>query len=148
MENVMNAASVVKELSWEEKVAQLLMPSLHPGRFFADEEYKEHCFELVRSGVGGFCVFQGTLEEAERAVIELQAAADVPLIFSADFEHGLPMRLEGGTDFPHAMAITKAHDVSLTEKIARSIAKEMKAIGIHWNFAPVHCATILPYTWR
>jgi len=88
-------------------------------------------------GVGGFCVFQGELEETALILAELQAQADIPLLFSADYEHGLPMRLEGGTDFPHAMALGKQGDSSLTKRVAQAIAKEAKGIGIHWNFAPV-----------
>ncbi|MFM8472901.1 MAG: glycoside hydrolase family 3 protein, partial [Candidatus Kapaibacterium sp.] len=117
--------------------AQLLMPSLHPARFASDEEYRTACIALVESGVGGFCVFQGTLEQAAQAIAELQACADVPLLFSADYEHGLPMRLEGGTDFPHAMALGVGREPSVTKSVAAAIAREAKAIGVHWNFAPV-----------
>ncbi len=113
------------------------MPSLHPHRYANDEEYRNSILDLVDRGVGGFCVFQGSMEEAAQCIAELQARADIPLLFSADYEHGLPMRLEGGTDFPHAMALGIAHDPQLTRSVSTAIARECKALGIHWNFAPV-----------
>lgn len=125
------------ELTPELQASQLLMPSLHPARFASDEEYRASRIALVEQGVGGFCVFQGTLEEAAQAIAELQACADIPLLFSADYEHGLPMRLEGGTDFPHAMALGVGRETSITKSVASAIAREAKAIGVHWNFAPV-----------
>lgn len=128
---------LTKELSLESKAAQLLMPSLTPKKYAESEEYRERCTALIELGVGGFCVFQGEVEQTAQILAELQAQADIPLLFSADYEHGLPMRLEGGTDFPHAMALGKGGDVALTRRIASAIAKEARGIGIHWNFAPV-----------
>ncbi len=121
----------------EKIVLQLLMPSLVPNEYKANEEYRKQCSDLIEMGVGGFCVFQGGMEETAQILAELQAQADIPLLFSADYEHGLPMRLEGGTDFPHAMALGKQGDTALTKRVAQAIAKEAKGIGIHWNFAPV-----------
>ncbi len=128
-----NAAS----LSPAQRVAQLLMPSLHPIRYRDDEQYREQIWQLVEAGVGGFCVFQGSVEETAQILAELQALAEIPLLFSADFEHGLSMRLEGATDFPHAMALGNAHDTHLTAEVARAVARECVALGVHWNFAPV-----------
>lgn len=129
--------ATITTLSTELQAAQLLMPSLHPERFVTNEEYRSACIKLVELGVGGFCVFQGTLEQAAQSIAELQACADIPLLFSADYEHGLPMRLEGGTDFPHAMALGVGRETSVTKSVASAIAREAKAIGVHWNFAPV-----------
>src|SRR5687767_3438035 len=47
------------------------------------------------------------------------------------------MRFSGGTEFPTMMALGAANDVSVTYAVARSIAREMRSIGLHWNFAPV-----------
>ncbi|MFN9777360.1 MAG: glycoside hydrolase family 3 protein [Candidatus Kapaibacterium sp.] len=137
MNTSMPVPSSILQLSPELQAAQLLMPSLHPAKFAANEEYRAACIDLAERGVGGFCVFQGTMDEAAQAIAELQACADVPLLFSADYEHGLPMRLEGGTDFPHAMALGIGRETSVTKSVAAAIAREAKAIGIHWNFAPV-----------
>jgi beta-glucosidase-like glycosyl hydrolase len=43
------------------------------------------------------------------------------------------MRLEDGTDFPHAMALGKTGE--FTGKVAKAIAKEAKDLGVLWNLA-------------
>lgn len=104
---------------------------------FKDSHYKKNIYDLVDKNVGGFCVFGGELFETYNMINELQSRSKVPLLFCADFENGLPMRLRGGTEFPHHMALGKANDSEITFKIAKSIALECKKIGIHWNLAPV-----------
>ncbi|MFM8772063.1 MAG: glycoside hydrolase family 3 protein, partial [Candidatus Kapaibacterium sp.] len=67
---------------------------------------------------------------------DLQRRAGRRLIIAADYEHGLPMRLDGGIAFPRAMALGRGL-ASTTEHIASLIAEEARAIGVHWNWAPV-----------
>ena len=67
----------------------------------------------------------------------LQGLATVPLLVAADFEHGLGMRINGGTKFPRAMAFGAAGDLGLVREAARISAQEARAIGVHVNFAPV-----------
>jgi beta-N-acetylhexosaminidase len=59
------------------------------------------------------------------------------LLFAADFERGLTMRLNGPTVFPHAMAFGAAGKLEYSETFGRITAQEARAIGIHWNFFPV-----------
>jgi len=118
--------------------AQSIMPSLLPRRFSKDTHYRDLIYKLIDSGILGFCVFQGTVDRTQTILSELQARAGGKLLFSADFEHGLPMRLEeGGTAFPHSMALGATKDQSVSNKVATLIAIEMRALGVHWNFAPV-----------
>lgn len=116
--------------------SQVIFPRISADEF-RDNDYKKKIFELVEKNVGGFCVFSGDLLETYNMINTLQSRAKLPLLFCADFENGLPMRLKGGTEFPHHMALGKADEPELTFKIARSIALECKKIGIHWNLAPV-----------
>jgi len=125
--------------NWEtsELAAQCIIPRLDVEKFFEDSEYKNEIINLVKDGIGGFCIFGGNCELAEKATSYLQSIAEIPLIFAADFENGLPMRLDDGTSFPHAMALGIANDTKVTEEIAIAIAKEAKDIGVRWNLAPV-----------
>lgn len=125
------------QLTLRQATAQCIMPRISADKFFSDELYRNQARQLVVEGIGGFCVFSGTLTETEKMLRELQQLAKIPLLFSADFEHGLPMRLEGGTSFPHAMALGKTGNLPVIFRVAQSIAREAKAIGIHWNLAPV-----------
>jgi beta-glucosidase-like glycosyl hydrolase len=126
-----------ESLSNEQLAAQCIMPRLVPRDFIDNPAIQQEISELIQRGIGGFCVFQGDADETALLLHQLQIKSETPLLFSADFEHGLPMRLEGGTDMPHAMALMQSHDPEGTQKAANFIAKEAKTIGVQWNFAPV-----------
>ncbi len=125
-----------------ERLAQSIMPRIAEEEYFADEQVRTRLHALIREeGIGGVCVFAGDALKTAQMLAELQQIAArsfrPPLLVSADFEHGVAMRLAGGTAFPHAMALGSADDVTMTERVAHAIAREAKALGIHWNFAPV-----------
>ena len=74
--------------------------------------------------------------EAAELLNELQRASKLPLIFAADFERGVSMRLNGTTIFPHAMAFGATGKPENAEAFGRITALEARAIGIQWNFFP------------
>src|SRR5205807_10037281 len=85
---------------------------------------------------GPFLLRNQPLEAAE-ILNRLQRDSKLPLMFAADFERGLSMRLYGTTVFPHAMAFGAAGKLDYAEAFGRITAQEARAIGIHWNFFPV-----------
>jgi beta-N-acetylhexosaminidase len=74
--------------------------------------------------------------EAAELLNRLQSESKLPLLFAADFERGVPMRLMGATIFPHAMAFGGDGKIEDAEAFGRITAEESRAIGIHWNFFP------------
>ena len=74
--------------------------------------------------------------EAAELLNRLQKTSKLPLIFAADFERGVSMRLNGTTVFPHAMAFGAAGKPENAEEFGRITALEARAIGVHWNFFP------------
>ena len=46
------------------------------------------------------------------------------------------MRLDGVTDFPHAMAFGATGDVDFARQAGRITAQEARAIGVQWNWFP------------
>ena len=131
------------DLSLAELVGECIMPRLEIDAYHAESSYRESIHSLIATHrVGGFCIFGGTSSSVRSALASLQDLAirshDVPLIFSADCEFGLPMRLrEGGTEFPDAMAIARTGDIQNAFEVGKAIGREMRSIGLHWNFAPV-----------
>ena len=75
--------------------------------------------------------------EAALLTNELQKDSKYPLLFAADFERGLSMRLSGATDFPAAMAFGAPETKNLLASSAASRPMESRAIGIQWNWFPV-----------
>ena len=133
----------MKENELGAMIGQLIIPRLDIDAYVTNERYAEAIISLVKNRMaGGFCIFGGRAVDVARVVTELQGISKntdaTPLLFSCDCEFGLPMRLtEGGTEFPDAMAIAKTREPELAYKTGQAIAKEMRALGISWNFAPV-----------
>ncbi|MCL2039235.1 MAG: hypothetical protein FWG85_02265 [Bacteroidetes bacterium] len=128
--------------SWtnQQKAAQCVFPRLDINTFIDNITYKkfnyrDNIIELVKMGCGGFCIFGGDTNSVRKVITELQMYAEVPLLFCADFENGLQMRLSDGTSFPHHYALGKT--TNYTNLIANAIAKESKNIGVDFNLAPV-----------
>jgi beta-N-acetylhexosaminidase len=67
----------------------------------------------------------------------MQRLAKTPLLIASDFERAASMRVTGGTRFPHSMAFGAANDLSATKFEGLTAAREARAMGIHWIFAPV-----------
>jgi beta-N-acetylhexosaminidase len=62
----------------------------------------------------------------------------VPLLISADQEQGVVVRVdEPGTQFPGAMALGATRNTESARKAAAITGRELRAIGINQNFAPV-----------
>jgi beta-N-acetylhexosaminidase len=132
-----------EELTLQVMIGERLMPKLEIDCYCEDSGYASAVQTWVgEHKVGGFCIFGGTPQRVIQVVTALQEITTrshgTSLLFSADCEWGLPMRLrEGGTEFPDAMAIAHAKDPALNFGIGRAISSEMKALGLSWNFAPV-----------
>ncbi|KAH0543377.1 hypothetical protein FGG08_002333 [Glutinoglossum americanum] len=68
------------------------------------------------------------------------AGQEHPLLIGTDQENGMVTRLGDGkrsTQFPGSMALGATRSPSLAYDIAKATARELRAVGINWNFAPV-----------
>lgn len=141
------ANSTLHKMTLEEKVGQMIMVWARV-RFLNvhSPDFLQLLDEMHRYHVGGFGVTVATdgpllikSEPLEAAALtnELQKESKYPLIFAADFERGLAMRLNGATEFPSAMAFGAAGDPELARAFGRISAEESRAIGIQWNWFPV-----------
>ena len=141
--------STLASLSLRERVGQMVMVwMLGDYTNVRDSSYAEVIRWVERDGIGGVSMSLGTPIEVAAKLNDLQRRAGVPLLVSADLEPGLG-RLEGGlfahymldaggaTVFPPAMAIAATARDSDAYDVARAIAEEGRAVGIHVNFAPV-----------
>lgn len=71
--------------------------------------------------------------------------AKVPAIISTDQEHGIVVRvLEPATQFPGNMALGAARKASYARLAAEITGKELRALGINQNYAPVADVNVNP----
>ncbi|MGC2197909.1 MAG: glycoside hydrolase family 3 N-terminal domain-containing protein [Terriglobales bacterium] len=141
------AEKTLHKLSTEEKVGQLFMVWVRAQFLNNDSDvYAQLRDAIDKYHVGAFAmtipvdgVFLIKSEPYEATILlnHLQDESKLPLLFAADFERGLSMRLNGPTVFPHAMAFGAAGKLEYAEAFGRITAQEARAIGIHWNFFPV-----------
>ena len=141
------AEKTLHKLSPEEKVGQLFIIWVRVQFWNAenpdylqlrDNIRKYHIGSLAVSvPVDGPFLLRNQPLEAAEILNRLQRDSKLPLMFAADFERGLSMRLYGTTVFPHAMAFGAAGKLDYAENFGLITAQEARAIGIHWNFFPV-----------
>lgn len=129
------AEKTLKKMSVEEKVGQLFMVWAR-AKFLNlnGPEYAQYHQILQKYHVGGFAltvpaegafVYYNQPYEAAMLVNQLQRESKLPLIFAADFERGVSMRLYGSTVFPHAMAFAtwqRAHVGELVFSVLGAIS--------------------------
>lgn len=96
--------------------------------------------------VGGIILFSrniGTPNEILDLTTSLQREAKIagykyPLFICIDQENGVVRRLGNGTStFPGAMALGATDEPENAYKVGLATGKELKALGINWNIAPV-----------
>ena len=67
----------------------------------------------------------------------MQRLATVPLMVGSDFERGASMRVDGTTEFPHAMAFGATGNPAFSRAEGEVTAREARALGIQWVYYPV-----------
>ncbi|MBI5624441.1 MAG: hypothetical protein HY924_11740 [Elusimicrobia bacterium] len=97
----------------------------------------EDALRLADLGVGGFCVYGGTVSEVAEFCRRVQERARTPLLLCADYEDGLASHVNGGTAFPSNMGLAASNDESLAFEKGRLTALESRAVGIGWVLGPV-----------
>jgi beta-N-acetylhexosaminidase len=140
------AEKTLHKLTLEEKVGQVFMIwcrasflNVESPEYLqlrdAIEKYQVGSFAMTVHVDGPFLLRSEPYEAAE-LLNRLQSDSKLPLLFAADFERGVSMRLMGATVFPHAMAFGGDGKTEDAETFGRITAEEARAIGIHWNFFP------------
>ncbi len=99
--------------------------------------------ELIRRGVGGVILFARNLVDAEQVaalVGALKRAAGRPLLISIDQEGGRVARLRAGhgfTELPPMRRLGEAGDERLAFDLGALLGRELRAVGIDQDYAPV-----------
>jgi beta-glucosidase-like glycosyl hydrolase len=120
------------------------MPALRarPGSGFGHEAGA--IAEALDLGVGGFIIFGGTVESVRRLTADLLRRAERPLLLASDLERGAGQQIEGLTEFPPPLALAALDDAAAVRWVASVTAREARAVGVNWIFAPVADLDVLP----
>ncbi len=131
--------SLLARMTLAQKIGQMTQPErLH----VTPDEVKRYHIGSVLSG-GGSC--PGDNRPADWVAMNdaywaasMEEDADhlpIPVLYGVDAIHG-NANVRGATVFPHNMGLGAAQDPGLVERIGRATAREVRAAGVDWTFAP------------
>lgn len=129
--------ALLAQMTLEEKAAQMVQPEQNG---LSLEDVKNYGIGSVLSGGGSAPSYGNRMQDWQRRINELKQAAvesrlGIPLLYGVDAVHG-NNNIYGTTIFPHNIALGATHDEELLEQIGEVVAKEVRASGIQWTFAP------------
>ncbi|GGM41054.1 beta-glucosidase [Paraliobacillus quinghaiensis] len=126
----------IKKMTVEEKAGQLIQAELSGIKL---SEITDFNIGSILSG-GGSVPADNTPEGWVKVYNEMQSAAresssGIPIIYGIDAVHG-NNNVKNATIFPHNIGLGAANNPELMEAIGAATAREVKAVGVDWNFAP------------
>jgi len=134
------ADSVMKTLSPDEKIAQLIMVRLSS----IDSKTRTVTFydstverDIRKFNIGGICLFQGAPVRQASLVNKLQSIAKTPILMAIDGENGVGMRLDSVPGLPRMMMLGALRDSNLVYRYGSWVAEQCRQLGVQVNFAPV-----------
>jgi beta-N-acetylhexosaminidase len=137
----------MQSMSLRDEVAQLIvMPIYGEAMHTRSANYRKYQHFIRDLHVGGVIVTghttNGSTRNAEPYAMaallnRMQKLARVPLLVAADFERGASMRVNSTTNWPYNMAFSAGKDLAGATFEGAETAREARAMGVHWIFAPV-----------
>jgi len=134
-------------MTLRDKIAQLIvMPVYGETMHVRSANYRKYQHYVRDLHVGGIIVtghtVYGSVRNAEpyamaALINRMQRLAKVPLLVAADFERGASMRVNGTAPWPYNMAFAAAKDLDAAHYEGAETAREARAMGVNWLFAPV-----------
>ena len=136
------AQALLARMTLEEKVGQIIQADISA---VTPEEARQYNLGSVLNG-GNSAPGGGKVAEPEEWIALADAfweastdtsdgGVGVPLLWGTDAVHG-HNKLQNATIFPHNSALGATNNPTLIEQIARVTAREVRATGLDWTFAP------------
>lgn len=136
------AQLIIEQMSVEQKVAQMIQGEI---RGLTADDVKEYGLGSVLNGGGAFplgdkyATPQDWVDLADAyfsaSIDASEGSAGIPIVWGTDAVHG-HNNVMGATLFPHNIGLGATRDPELVARIIGATAREVKATGIDWIFAP------------
>jgi beta-N-acetylhexosaminidase len=121
----------LESMSLEEKAGQLFCVNFKEGK----EEEIEYVYDILKPGA---CMYRTIpLENAVNFTDKVAERTKIPLLIAANLEKGGNGIVTEGTLFASPMEVAATGNVEMAQKLAEVCAKEGKAVGANWAFAPI-----------
>jgi beta-N-acetylhexosaminidase len=128
----------LRRLTLEEKIGQMFMADANA--IFMNREsdgYLQLEHHIRDNKVGGIILFRSDVWATALLVNRFQELSKLPLLVSADLEMGMGMRLNDTPWWPPNMAVAATGDQKYARLQGEATARQARAIGINWLYAPV-----------
>lgn len=136
------AEAIVGQMAVEQKVAQLIQGEI---RGLTPDDVRKYGLGSVLNGGGAFpggdkyASPQDWVDLADAyysaSIDGSEGSAAIPIVWGTDAVHG-HNNVMGATLFPHNIGLGATRDPELVARIISATAREVKATGIDWIFAP------------
>lgn len=122
-----------------EKSAREVLPHLLLG--FPDQEISPELSSMLRDGLAGVAIYPRNFRSPEQLrtlTAALRRAAREPILIGIDQEGGTNFSLpEPFTPWPSPADLGSIGDAALVEEVAQAISRELRAVGVNTDFAPM-----------
>lgn len=134
-------AQIVAGMTLAQKVGQMTQPDI---RNITPQEVTQYYIGSVLNGGGAWPNMKKDASIADwaassalyhDAAMQTDMTVKIPLIWGTDAVHG-HNNVRGATLFPHNIGLGAANDPDLIRRIGRATARQVRATGISWVFAP------------
>ncbi|MDZ4350568.1 MAG: glycoside hydrolase family 3 N-terminal domain-containing protein [Xanthomonadaceae bacterium] len=135
--------SILERMSLEQKVGQIIQAEIQHA---TPEDVQRYGLGSVLNGGGSFPGLDrraaldrwrelaGAYRKASRQPMQ-EGLPSIPVLWGTDAVHG-HSNVFGATLFPHNIGLGATRNSELVRAIAQATAKDVRATGIDWNFAP------------
>lgn len=120
-----------EEMTLEEKIGQLFFPI----GYASDQGYLK--YTILNKYPGGLMFRMGDCEEMFNTYTYLQTESKIPMFTAANLEAGGDGIVSQGTSFGKQMQVAATNDKKYAYLLGKVCAKEGKAVGCNYAFAPV-----------
>ncbi len=127
--------SQLNSMTLKQKIGQLFIHTVAP---YTTQSNKQNIANAVKEyGIGGLLFSGGEVRKQMELTNYAQNIAKIPLLVTFDGEWGLAMRLKGTPSFPRNRVLGCIGNDTLIYEYGKEVARQLKEIGVHVNFAPV-----------
>ncbi|MBM6863980.1 serine hydrolase [Bacteroides caecigallinarum] len=125
----------LQSMTLKQKIGQLFIHTVAP---YTTQSNKQNISDAVKGyGIGGLLFSSGEIGKQIELTNYAQSMAEIPLLITFDGEWGLAMRLKGTPSFPRNRVLGCIQNDTLLYEYGKEVARQLREIGVHVNFAPV-----------
>lgn len=150
-----NVQTILSDMTVRQKITQMLMPDFRKWQQSGQDsqtnltELNQEVAEAIdKYDFGGVILFAENVKETRQTLSLTQAMqkaaienkgnnGSIPLLLAIDQEGGIVYRLGSGTALPGNMAVGASRDPELAKEAGQIIGRELSALGLNVDFAPV-----------